>query len=189
MEDSQSYPKEGLVFSDNISVKWQVAEKSPDAELLSLVNESNQAFLRAVAAVSVPPGDLAEENAAVFQEISRLDLKINLLLELVSQLVYAQLDIPERTRATISSGGIQWQGEVLPEPGQTVFMQVYIQHGTPKPLCFYGEVVSTLEEHASGEARVRYVGLSEQTRSWLDKLIFRHHRRQVAFKKSVGADA
>ena len=189
MDDSKSEGEAGLVFSDNISVKWQVADKTPDAELLSLVNESNQAFLRAVAAVSVPPGELPEESAAVFQEIARLDLKINLLLELTSQLVYAQLEIPDRTRTTISSDGIQWRGEALPETGETVFMQVYIQHGTPKPLCFYGEVVSTESEHAAGEARVRYIGLSEQTRSWLDKLIFRHHRRQVAFKKSVSADS
>ncbi|PLW68290.1 PilZ domain-containing protein [Pseudohalioglobus lutimaris] len=188
MDKSSSKPEDGLVFSDNISVKWQAAVKSPDAELLSLVNESNQAFLRAVAAVSAPPGELAEENAAIVQEIGRLDLKINLLLELVGQLVYAQLEIPARTRATISSDGIEWHSNELPEPGQTVFMQVYIQHGTPKPLCFYGEVVSEQAEHATGKARVRYLGLSEQTRGWLEKLIFRHHRRQVAFKKSVTAD-
>lgn len=176
---------EGLSFSDNISVKWESVETSPDAELLALINASNQAFLRAVAAISVPPDEAVEENAAIFQEIARLDLKINLLLDLVSQVVYSQLAIPERTRVTISSEGIEWRGDCLPDPGNTVFMQVYVQHGTPKPLCFYGEVVSTAQEHEQGQARVRYFGLSDQTRSWLDKLIFRHHRRQVAFKKSV----
>jgi hypothetical protein len=45
--------------------------------------------------------------------------------------------------------------------------------------------VSSADEHAAGSARVSYLGLSGSAQAWLDKLIFRHHRRQVAYEKSL----
>lgn len=174
----------GLSFTDNISITWKAVNYKPDDSHLALVNESNEAFLRSVSAISEFSKDASEDSPAISQEIARLDLKLNLLLDLVSQLIYQQLDIPEMSQVTVSSKDVEWLGEDLPEPGSTVFVQVYIQRGTPKPLCFYGEVVSDSNDIDSGCARVSYVGLSGSAKAWLDKLIFRHHRREVAFKKS-----
>ena len=148
------------------------------------MNESNESFLRAVSAISEFSKETSDNNPALSQELSRLDLKLNLLLDLVSQLIYSQLDIPRMSRVTISSSQVDWQDNHVPEPGATVFVQVYIQRGTPKPLCFYGEVVSSQEDYRCGWAKVRYLGLSGSAQVWLDKLIFRHHRREVAYKKS-----
>ena len=184
MPDNLETPSAELKFSDNISIDWRVVERYPDDTLLALVNESNESFLRAVSAIGAFATDPADDAAGISQEIVRLDLKINLLLDLVSQLIYKQLDIPERTQVTISSNEIQWLSPNVPEPGAIVFVQVYIQHGTPKPLCFYGEVMSSQAEYSSGSARVCYLGLCGSAQSWLDKLIFRHHRRAVAFEKS-----
>jgi len=174
----------GLDFTDNISIGWKKVDFRPDDAHLALVNESNESFLRAVSAIGEFSMDNAEDAVGISQEILRLDLKVNLLLDLVSQLIYKQLDIPGMSRVTISSGEIEWQCENVPEPGQMVFVDAYIQHGTPKPLCFYGKVVSDQQEYNSGLARVRYFGLAGSAQSWLDKLIFRHHRRAVAFGKS-----
>jgi hypothetical protein len=175
----------GLSFTDNISITWKPIAYQPDDSHLALVNESNESFLRAVSAISEVAKDVSEDSPVLSQELSRVDLKLNLLLDLVSQLIYQQSDIPAVTQVTVSSSEIKWRGEGLPEPGATVFIQVYIQRGTPKPLCFYGKVVSTPEDTASGCARVRYIGLCGSAKTWLDKLIFRHHRREVAFKKSI----
>lgn len=174
----------GLSFTDNISVSWSGVESPPDAAQLTKVNESNETFLRAVSALGSLSSDASEEEAAVSQEIARLDLKVNMLLDLVSQLIYAQLDIPPRTQVTISSDALQWCTSEPPATGACVFMEVYIQHGTPKPLCFYGEIISSAEEHASGIARTNYFGLSSAAKGWLDKLIFRHHRREVAYRRA-----
>lgn len=174
----------GLTFTDNISIAWKPVDRYPDDALLALVNESNESFLRAVSAIGSFAAEPADVGEGISQEIARLDLKINLLLDLVSQLIYQQLEIPGRSQVTISSTEIEWLGPNVPEPGTIVFVQVYIQHGTPKPLCFYGEVISSRQEYASGCVRTRYLGLSGSAQSWLDKLIFRHHRRAIAFEKS-----
>ena len=133
--------------------------------------------------------DSADDEVGISQEVLRLDLKVNLLLDLVSQLIYKQLDIPATCMVTMSSSAIEWQSVDVPQPGQMVFVQAYIQHGTPKPLCFYGEAVSDQAEFESNIARVRYVGLAGSVQSWLDKLIFRHHRRAIAYEKSRNADS
>lgn len=173
-----------LSFTDNISIAWSKIDYQPDEPHLALVNESNESFLRAVSAISEFSKETSDSNPALSHELARLDLKLNLLLDLVSQLIYSQLDIPDISRVTVSSSQVDWQDGNVPEPGSTVFVQVYIQRGTPKPLCFYGEVVSSPDDYRSGWAKVRYLGLSESVQVWLDKLIFRHHRREVAYKKS-----
>ncbi|MEH6616218.1 MAG: PilZ domain-containing protein [Porticoccus sp.] len=184
MSDNQEEAPGGLAFTDNISITWKPVAYQPDDSHLALVNESNESFLRAVSAISEFSKDVSEDAPSLSQEISRLDLKLNLLLDLVSQLIYKQLDIPEMSRVTISSNGIEWEGKNVPKPNQTVFVQVYIQRGTPKPLCFYGKVVSNQGNYDLGQAKVGYLGLSGSAKTWLDKLIFRHHRRAIAFKKS-----
>lgn len=184
MADNLDSGSGGLSFTDNISISWKPVDYEPDDSHLALVNDSNEAFLRTVSAISEFAKDVSEDSPVISQEIARLDLKLNLLLDLVSQLIYQQLEIPEMSQVTVSSNDITWSGENLPGVGATVFVQVYIQRGTPKPLCFYGEVVSSPEDMAQGRTRVSYLGLCGSAKAWLDKIIFRHHRREVAFKKS-----
>jgi len=187
MAESMGTPPGGLNFTDNISIAWKPVDCQPDHAHLAMINESNESFLRAVSAIGEFFTENAEDDAGISQEIVRLDLKVSLLLDLVSQLIYKQLEIPEMSLVTISSNEIEWQCAIVPEPEQLVFVEVYVQRGTPKPLCFYGQVVSDEQEYNSGCARVRYFGLSGLAQSWLDKLIFRHHRRAVAYKKSMNS--
>lgn len=183
-DDSTESPPAGLDFTDNISITWKNIDYQPDEAHLVLVNESNESFLRAVSAMGEVAADYADDDVGISQEVLRLDLKVNLLLDLVSQLIYKQLEIPAVSTVTISSRDIEWRSESVPLPGQRVFVEAYIQHGTPKPLCFYGEVISSQLEYDSNTAKVRYMGLAGTVQSWLDKLIFRHHRRAVAYEKS-----
>ncbi len=184
MADDINNSSGGLSFTENISISWKPIDYQPDDSHLASVNDSNEAFLRTVSAISEFSKDVSDDSPVISQEIARLDLKLILLLDLVGQLIYQQLDIPEISQVTISSNEITWLGEDVPVVGSTVFVQVYIQRGTPKPLSFYGEVVSSSEDIGEGRIRVSYIGLCGSAKAWLDKLIFRHHRREVAFKKS-----
>jgi hypothetical protein len=185
-EDAEQGP--GLAYTDNISIAWREVSHELDKHHLAMVNASNEAFLRDVNVMgdSTSPKDASEGVGAVAHEIARLDLKLNLVLDLVSTLIYHELDIPQTCPVRVAADEVSWRGDV-PGPGKTVFLELYIQRGLPKPLCCYGKVVSTPEEHATGLARVRFVGLTGTARSWLEKLIFRHHRREIAFRRSTAA--
>jgi hypothetical protein len=181
---SQGRSGEGLSYSDNISVAWRPVDYPLDKTHLARVNASNEEFLHAVSVIGDgAPKEATEVAGPVGQEIARLDLKVNILLDLVGTLIYHELDIPDTSPVRVSSAGVAWRGNV-PEPGGRIFLELYIQRGLPKPLCCYGEVVSSAEEYAAGKARVRFIGLTGAALSWLEKLIFRHHRREVAFQRS-----
>lgn len=176
---------DGLVYSDNIALAWKPVDYQPEQTHLAMVNASNESFLRAVSAIGdgTPAKETSDVPAGIGQDIARLDLKLNLVLELVSSLIYHELDIPPVSAVQVTADRVSWRGDV-PAPGSRVFLQLYIQRGLPKPLCCYGEVVSSPEEYAAGQAQVRFVGLTGAARVWLEKLIFRHHRREVAYRRA-----
>ena len=194
--DPGSADATGLSYTDNFSITWRAVDHGLDDRHLAQVNASNEAFLRDLSIISLNGGhdsaglesgglreapDLPE---ALSREVQRLDLKLNLVLDLVSSLVYRQAEIPPVSPVRMSALGLSWSGDV-PAPGQTVFLELYLQRGLPKPLCCYAEVVSGPQEYEASEARVRFIGLCGATRDWLEKLIFRQHRRDVAFRRSV----
>ncbi len=187
MDENDGQVEGGLTYTDDIAISWRSVSHQPDQQHLAMVNASNEDFLRDVAVIGDGGGqkETAEAAGGVAQELMRLDLKLNLVLDLVSTLIYHELDIPDTCPVRLSATEVTWEGDV-PPPGENVYLQLYIQRGLPKPLCCYGEVVSTAEEHAAGKARVRFVGLTGAARAWLEKLIFRHHRREVAFQRSTG---
>jgi hypothetical protein len=186
MTETEKKSEGGLAYSDNISIAWRAIDHELDQKHLAMVNASNEEFLRAVSVIGDAGGQKESQEATsgvVAQEVARLDLKVNLLLDLVGTLIYHQLDIPDTSPVRVSAAGVAWRGDV-PAPGTRVYLQLYIQRGLPKPLCCYGEVVSSAEEFAERKARVRFIGLTGSAQSWLEKLIFRHHRREVAYKRS-----
>lgn len=190
MSETQTPGEGGLAYSDNISIAWRAVDHDMDQTHLANVNASNEEFLRAVSVLGDAGGHgepQESSSGAMSQEMQRLDLKVNLLLDLVGTLIYRQLDIPDTSPVRVSADGVTWRGDV-PEPGKTVYLELYIQRGLPKPLCCYGEVISSVQESAAGDARVRFIGLTGAAKSWLEKLIFRHHRRAVAYQRSAGAD-
>ncbi len=186
MVDFQDSAPAGLAYTDNISIVWREVDREPDQQHLAMVNASNETFLRDLKLLGDggQPRELTEASADFSQELHRLDLKLNLVLDLVSTLIYRDADIPEPCPVRVAADGLSWRGHV-PAPGSIVYVELYIQRGLPKPLCCYGEVVSTLAEYEDGVARLEFVGLTGGTRTWLEKLIFRHHRKEVAFRRSA----
>jgi|TARA_R110000772_G_scaffold48089_4_gene109821 hypothetical protein len=179
----------GLVYSDNIALSWKPVDYEPEQTHLAMVNASNESFLRAVSAVGdgLNTKDDTDAPPGIQQDIARLDLKLNLVLDLVSALVYHELDIPPVSAVQVSAEQVSWKGEG-PPAGARIFLELYIQRGLPKPLCCYGEVISSPEELAAGSNTVRFVGLAGAARVWLEKLIFRHHRREVAYRRAHSGD-
>jgi len=59
-----------------------------------------------------------------------------------------------------------------------VRLGMYLSPDIPKPLMFSAEIVEY--DNADDWVSARFFGQSNASKALLDKIIFRHHRRQVA---------
>ncbi len=176
-----------LDYTDEMALHWSLSPVEPCATDLDQFNKANESLLK----VTNLLGDHvveSEEFAELMPELARLDQKLNLILELQSLLLRQSLSMPETRLVRLSARGMDiplLEGEFMPADHQIVAIDAFIQHELPKPLKLIGEVVdcNTLGE---GERRftVCFLGLSPGVEDWLEKFVFRHHRRIVARQRT-----
>jgi hypothetical protein len=107
----------------------------------------------------------------------RLDMKLNLLLDLAGQLLAAsqQRAEPRQIRFNAMGAHFAW-----PEPlsiGAHGILELTLRDIVVQPLHLPAEVVSGAVE---GLVRVRFLGLGETVADHIEKLVFRRHRRKIA---------
>ncbi len=188
MENNNSF-FEGLFYESNIPLVWQVMDAVPDDNELMIINEDNGRFLKALAALNEGMPEAAEEIPQTAAELQRLDLKLNLLLEIVGQLLASQSTLPLPTQVRLGHCGIDWVAQDFPPSGVLVRVEVYLRKELPSPLKFHGVAVITegAQDDVDGEKKrvqLRFVGLSTALQDDLEKFIFRHHRRSIAQRQT-----
>lgn len=171
----------GLVYEDQLPLHWQVIATSLDAAHWQPLHEANEDLLRSLSTLEEHPQDIAEEHPAVAHELRRLDFKLNLLLDMVGLLVERDLSLPERVPLRLAARGLEWSTRQPPALGSLVQMELYISSKLPRPLVLLGRIQAN-SAATDGMSRVVAVfeDLSELEADWLEKIIFVHHRRQVA---------
>ena len=189
MENNDSF-FQGLYYESNISLVWQVVDGLPADNELVNINEDNSRFLKALAALSEGAPEAGEELPQTAAELQRLDLKLNLLLEIVGELLANQRTLPAPTKVKLGHMGIEWLTENCPPSGAHVCIEVYLRSELPSPLKFHGVAVLTDAEAGSASTsrrvQVRFAGLNPALQDDLEKFIFRRHRRSIA-QRQAGA--
>ena len=182
MADQPSDPlNTGLVYEDLLPLHWSVVDASMDAAHRLHLHETNEDVLRSLSMLEEHPQEIAEEHPAVAHELRRLDFKLNLLLDMVGLLVARDLALPERVPLRLAAQGLEWSTPQPPALGSLVRLEIYLSSKLPRPLVLLGRIQSR-SPAADGLSRVVAVfeDLSELETDWLEKIIFVHHRRQVA---------
>ncbi|OUS10627.1 hypothetical protein A9Q90_00675 [Gammaproteobacteria bacterium 54_18_T64] len=179
---------QGLYYESHISLVCEVVNALPSDNDLVRINEDNSRFLKALAALNEDAPEAAEEIPQTAAELQRLDLKLNLLLEIVGQLLASQRTLPAPTQVRLGSAGIEWVAEDCPPSGVQVCLEVYLRSDLPSPLKFYGLAVPVGEVQGSSPSgtrvQVRFVGLNSTLQDDLEKFIFRRHRRSIAQRQA-----
>jgi hypothetical protein len=114
----------------------------------------------------------------------RLDLKLNLLLDVIGQLLAASQDRTEARQIRFNAMGAHF---VWPQPlvvGTHGILEITLREIIVQPLQLPAEVVSGA---GAGEARVRFLALGETVADHIEKLVFRRHRRKIAGARQQSA--
>lgn len=188
--DSQDPLAEGIVYEDDLPVAWRVIDEFPGHAQLEHLNHANESFLKSFASLEENPTlrhELDDDRTDYAQELVRLDLKVNLLLDLVGHVLSRQLELPMPVRVRMNSSGLEWFGSGLPPAGSRVLLALYLHPRYPRPLELPGSIVVGGGIDQSASAKIRFYGLGDSMRESLEKLIFRHHRRKIASARSKRA--
>ncbi len=172
---------EELAFQDVLPVTWRVMANPIDRELSGGFDERNIRLLQAWDAMEehTPVEKQKQEDAAYAAEILRLDLKVNLLLDLVGQLLVSNRPRPAPTPVRFNALGAMWRSttQPLPEAGEQGIVEIYLRDCLAEPLQLAGRVTNVTPD---GNIKVKFLPVGEAVADLIEKLAFRRHRRQIA---------
>jgi len=171
---------EGLVYEAELPLSWQAVDQLAPSRIIR-IDESNEELLHFIAVLEEHRAESPDEDAGVHvHELERIEYKINLLLDMVARILARQLKMPELIAVRLSAIAIQWQAEKPPMVGSRLLMDIYLNPKFPQPLRLTGVVHETPPSPEGFNTLVSFEHMSETVRSWLEKLIFRQHRRAIA---------
>ena len=180
---------EGLFYEDTLPLVWREIETPPTAARLVNVYHANEQLLRYLAALEEHRADhLEEDHPQTAHELARLDLKINLLLEMVGHLLSRQAVLPDAVPLRLGADGLQWTAKEsqVPAAGSHLGVDVYLNSKYPAPLTLFGKVASAKPVSGGHAVDLVYTDMDESLRTALEKMIFRQHRRLVAHVRRSG---
>lgn len=170
---------EELAFQDVLPVLWRPMPSSADRDMAAGFSERNLQVLQAWDAMEEHgPVDKPDESAPYAADIMRLDLKINLLLDLVGQILAANRPRPPSVPVRFNALGGMWRSAgTLPEAGEQGVAEIYLHDCLAQPLRLPGRVTNVTPD---GHVKVRFAPVGEAVADLIEKLAFRRHRRQIA---------
>jgi hypothetical protein len=169
---------EELAFQDVLPVVWRPAASPADREPATSFDERNIRLLHAWDAMEEHVPVEKPEDSPYAADILRLDLKINLLLDLVGQILVASRPRPPPSSVRFNALGALWRATgPLPEAGAQGVAEIYLRDCLAEPLRLPGRVTNVTPD---GHIKVKFLPLSEPVADLIEKLAFRRHRRQIA---------
>lgn len=170
---------EELAYEDVLPVLWRPHTQPPDPALIASHAERNVNLLQACAAMDEhTQPEKHDETSPVANELLRLDLKVNLLLDLLGQLVLANNPRPLAVPIRFNALGATWKAvNVVPQPGSEGVLEIYLRDALAQPLRLMGRISSV---DPDGRVKARFIPASETIADLIEKLAFRRHRRQIA---------
>lgn len=178
---------EGVVYKDTVPLGWREANAAELEFTFLSRQDANEEVLRSIATLDEFHVDVQDENGGYASaDLSRIEYKIDLLLDMVTRLVVRETTMPDAVPITLGSAGIEWSSPMPPEADSLLELSLYLHHKYPRPLVVVGRVadVTPLDGEEEGYlVRLIFEAMSDAVQSALEKLIFRQHRRSVAHSR------
>ncbi len=175
-----------IEYEDRLEVSWE-ADETVDEREADRLDARNLAVLASVAAVEEGTSHrLREEQPELYNELERLNARIDLLIDMMARLLSERREPGEarRVRMAVSRiGFIAAPGEG--NPGERGRLRLVLHASAPEPLTLAGRITGQAHDNEQQRwLRFEPFELSGHLRDALSQLVFRHHRRMVAEQRS-----
>jgi Atypical PilZ domain, cyclic di-GMP receptor len=178
---------EELAYQDVVPLQWRTLPTPLSTDAQTQLAERNARLLQACAALDEHGHtEKTDENSPHAADILRLDLKINLLLDLVGRLLVANQPRPAAQSLRFNAQGATWKmASPTCKPGDEGVLEIFLKDVLVEPLRMLGRVAAV---SADGQIKVKFSAQSETIADLIEKLAFRKHRRQVAGSRQSRVD-
>jgi hypothetical protein len=167
-----------LAYQDLLPVGWRPISKAPDMATVTSMADSNVRILQVCAAIEEQGAvEKKDEKSPHSADIMRLEVKMNLLLDLMGQLIAASQPRPPTTVIRFNALGAVWNATVPMRVGEQGMLEIYLRDSLPRPLTL---VANITQVRPDGQVRAAFAPPGEAASDLIEKLAFRRHRRQVA---------
>lgn len=171
------------VFEDCLPLAWEIIEQTPSATELSLMHASNEEVLKVIYLLDESQTETDDPHSLMAQQVMRIDAKVNFLMDMVGQLLLKSLTLPDALNVTLTSDGMEWIDSRAPQSGAIIHVQLYLKVNYPRPIILPAVVKSVVQTDQAHKVTVEFDNLADAVQAWIEKLIFRHHRRIVALSR------
>jgi len=171
---------EELAFQSVLPLHWRPIANPTDRDTAAAFSDRNVRLLQAWEAMDEHgPTEKIDESSPNATDLMRLELKMNLLLDLVGQILASSRPRPAAVPIRFNALGVVWRSAPgpLPEAGAQGIAEIYLHDCLAEPLRLPGRVTNVTPD---GHIKVRFLPVGEAVADLIEKLAFRRHRRQVA---------
>jgi hypothetical protein len=167
-----------LAYQDVLPVGWRELPKSLDLTAVTALMEGNVRVLQVCAAIEEQGAvEKKDEKSPHSADLMRLEVKMNLLLDLMGQLLAAAQPRPATTVIRFNALGAVWKSTTPRRVGEQGLLDIHLRDSLPQPLTVVANVTHVA---ADGQVKVTFSPLGEAVSDLIENLAFRRHRRQVA---------
>lgn len=175
---------EQVFCDDELGLAWREVDDLPETLALNRINARNEAILRALAMLE--EHDETRSDAGERAEIHRLEGKLNLVLELLSELVRERQDASVVQPVRFNALGLCWDVAEPLRRDALLAIECFALPTWPVPLRLYARCASCVQGDVSWRLCTRFEGATPGVSDWLEKLAFRRHRRAIALQRKRG---
>jgi len=170
----------GVFYAADLPLNWTPLSRIQPAQSEQW-QYAGTALLRALAVLETPVPEVERDiSSANGKAMERLEAKLDLALSLMTQLARQQAELPPSHHVVLRANSLEWLGEPVPAMQQLVLVSLHISPKLPQPLILPATVTGVaLQDNGASLVRAAFADLSEEMEEWLERTLFRFHRRSI----------
>ena len=169
----------GVYYQSEMPVSWQTGAP-PSASILHEWMHTDTVVLHALASVESQPSAYETEfGNDVEKKLDRVEAKLDLALNLLSNLLAQHTPKPESCPVTLSASTIEWVSHGAPPAKGSIVISLFINPRLPQPLLLPASVRETRAAAGGTHIVADFTHLSEEVKDSLERTVFRNHRRHI----------
>lgn len=177
VDDSWQSFGDRIMWEGALHVACETLDVPLDPARRARVQELDTGVLATLNMLGERSGGEAPDDETTAAALTRIDAKLDVLLEMFNRHLLGHLELPPRHAVRFNARGILIKGWAAPEPSTAVLVRLYFDACVGLPLELPGHVA--LAPQGLG-GFIAFDGLDEDIRESIEHLVFRQHRRQLA---------